>query len=162
MTHYAMKQPWFTIGDDLVVRNDSGEVVYKVDGKLLSFRSSATIWDRENREVVSVREVLLTLDATSTLARNREPWGSVKQVRGAPDLKERFAVETQDGASLLVRDTGFQEYRVERGSSCVATIVKAQLGIRDSYDIAITAGEDEGLVLGVAVAIRQLTRRSLD
>jgi uncharacterized protein YxjI len=157
-----MRQPWFTIGDDLVVRNDAGEVVYKVDGKLLSFRSSATIWDREGREVVSVREVLLTLDATSTLERNREPWGAVKLVRGAPDLKERFAVESKDDASLVVRDTGFQEYRVERGSSCVAMIVKAQLGIRESYDITISAGEDEGLVLGITVAIRQLTRRSLD
>lgn len=157
-----MKQPWFTIGDDLVVRNDSGEVVYKVYGKLLSFRSSATIRDLEGRELVSIREVLLTLDATATLERNREPWGTVRLVRGAPDLKERFAVETKDGESLVVRDTGFQEYRVGRGSSSVATIVKAQLGVRDTYDIAISAGEDEGLVLAVAVAIRQLTRRSLD
>ena len=43
MTQYTMRQPWLIIGDDLVVKNSAGAIAYKVDGKLLSFRSSAVI-----------------------------------------------------------------------------------------------------------------------
>lgn len=162
MTHFVMRQPWFTIGDDLLVLDDSGDVVFKVDGKLLSFRSSATIRDRQGQEVVSVREVLLSLERMTTLERKGEPWGRIQQTGSTSDLKARFSVETEDGQSLTVRDAGFRDYRIERGTSCVATIVKADTGLRDRYDITVTAGEDVGLVLGVAVAIRQMARHSTD
>ncbi len=157
-----MRQPWFTIGDDLLVFDDRGDVIFKVDGKLLSFRSSATIRDAQGREIVSVREVLLSLDRVTTLEREGKALGTVKQVGSTSDLKARFEVKTEDGESLTVRDTGFLDYRVERETSSVATIVKANTGLRDRYDITIAGGEDPGLVLGLAVAIRQMTRHSTD
>lgn len=162
MTRFTMRQPWFTIGDDLLVLDDDGNVVFKVDGKLLSFRSSATIRDSQGQEIVSVREVLLSLDRVTSLERNGEALGTVKQIGSTSDLRARFEVETEAGEPLTVRDTGFRDYRIERGASCVATIEKADTGLRDRYDINVTAGEDVGLVLGVAVAIRQMARHSTD
>jgi len=162
VTHYVMRQPWFTIGDDLLVLDDHGNIVFKVDGKLLSFRSSTTIKDRQGHELVSVREVLLSLDRVTTLEKKGEPIARIQQTGSTSDLKARFSVETEDGESLTVWDTGFRDYRIERGTSCVATIVKANTGLRDRYDITVAAGEDVILALGVAVAIRQMARHSTD
>ena len=162
MTHYVMRQPWFTIGDDLLVLDDRGDLAFKVDGKLLSFRSSATIRDLQGQALMSVREVLLSLDRMTTLEKKGERIGRIQQTGSTSDLKARFSVETEDGESLTVRDTGFRDYRIERGTSCVATIVKADTGLRDRYDITVAAGEDVILVLGVAVGIRQMARHSTD
>jgi uncharacterized protein YxjI len=162
VTPYTMRQPWLTIGDDLLILDDRGDLAFKVDGKLLSFRSSATIRDLQGQALMPVREVLLSLDRVTTLERNGAVLGTVKQTGSTSDLKARFSVETEGGQSLTVRDAGFRDYRIERGTSGVATIVKATTGLRDRYDIKVAAGEDVTLVLGVAVAIRQMARHSTD
>lgn len=161
MTQYTMRQPWLTIGDDLVVKNSAGVVAYKVDGKLLSFRSSAVIRDAAGRELVRVNEVLLAIDAVTHLERGGERLASVKRVDPS-GARDRYLVETPAGDTLTVRDAGFRDYRIERGSSCLATLVKAPVGLRDRYDITIAPGEDEGLMLGIAVAIRQMARHTTD
>lgn len=161
MSQYTMRQPWLIIGDDLVVKDGTGAVAYKVDGKLLSFRSSAVIRDAAGREVVRVREVLLSIDAVTQLERDGEPIASVKRIDPS-GRKDRYAVETVKGDTFTVRDAGFRDYRIERGGTCLATFVKAPVGLRDRYDITIADEEDEGLILGVAVAIRQMARHATD
>jgi|CXWL01.1.fsa_nt_gi uncharacterized protein YxjI len=161
MTQYTMRQPWLIIGDDLVVKDSAGAIAYKVDGKLLSFRSSAVIRDAAGREAVRVREVLLSIDAVTQLERDGQLIASVKRVDPSGP-KDRYVVETAAGDTLTVRDAGFRDYRIERGSTCLATIVKAPVGLRDLYDITIAEGEDEGLMLGIAVAIRQMARHTTD
>lgn len=161
MTQYTMRQPWLIIGDDLVVKDNAGALAYKVDGKLLSFRSSAVIRDAAGREVVRVREVLLSIDAVTQLERDGQAVASVKRVDPSGP-KDRYVVEMAEGDALTVRDAGFRDYRIERGSSCLATFVKAPVGLRDRYDVTIADGEDEGLMLGIAIAIRQMARHSTD
>lgn len=162
MTRFTMRQPWFTIGDDLVVKDAAGEVAYKVDGKLLSFRSVATIYDRQGRAVVKVREVLLSIDPATVLERDGVLLATVKRTGSASNLKERYSVELADGNILRVSDRAFREYRVDRDASCIASIVKAPTGVRDSYDIEVTEGEDQGLILGIAIALRQMARHKSD
>lgn len=161
MSQYTMRQPWLIIGDDLVVKDGAGAVVYKVDGKLLSFRSSAVIRDAAGREVVRVREVLLSIDAVTQLDRDGRLIASVKRVDPSGP-RDRYVVEMAEGDALTAQDAGFRDYRIERGSACLATILKAPVGLRDRYDITIAEGEDEGLMLGIAIAIRQMARHSTD
>lgn len=49
---------------------------------------------------------------------------------------------------------------MERGPAAVATIRKRDIGLLDTYDISISEGEDEGLLLAVAVALDHMDEAS--
>jgi len=57
---------------------------------------------------------------------------------------------------LIVRDAGFKDFRIEREGATAAAVRKRDLGILDTYDLTISEGEDEGLILAVAVALDQM------
>ena len=48
------------------------------------------------------------------------------------------------------------EYEIRRGGDTVARVSKSWFSIRDTYGIDVAAGEDDGLVLALAVAIDEM------
>jgi uncharacterized protein YxjI len=77
----------------------------------------------------------------------------VKQAMITP-LRARFDVKVEDGPDLQVQGNIVDhEYEIEADGTKIAEISKRWFRIRDTYGVEIAPGQDEIVVLAVAVAV---------
>ncbi len=160
-THYQMRQKMFAIGDDFWIENDRGEKVYKVDGKALRIRSTLVLEDRSGREVARIQERMLRVkDSMEIEDANGRRVGMVKKALITP-LRDRFVVKIKDGPDLDVQGNILDhEYTIGEGRDKVAEVSKKWFRIRDSYGIEIEPGQDDAVILMIAVAIDEMAHPS--
>ena len=73
-------------------------------------------------------------------------------------LRDRFTVTLAAGGELTAQGNIVDhEYTIESGRTKVAEISKKWFRVRDSYGIEIAPGQNEALLLAVAVCIDQMT-----
>jgi uncharacterized protein YxjI len=73
-------------------------------------------------------------------------------------IRDRFSIEVEGGPDLSAKGNFVDhEYEIERDGDKVAEISKRWLRIRDAYGIEVAPGEEEALVLAVAVCIEQMS-----
>ena len=160
-THYQMRQKMFAIGDDFWIENDRGERVFKVDGKALRIRSTLVLEDRSGREVARIQERMLRVkDSMEIEDANGQRVGMVKKALITP-LRDRFVVKIKDGPDLDVQGNILDhEYTIGEGRDKVAEVSKKWFRIRDSYGIEIEPGQDDAVILMIAVAIDEMAHPS--
>ena len=90
-----------------------------------------------------------------TIERGGETIATIRKAWIAP-LRDKFVIEV--GGKDMVAQGSFLEhdYTIRRGSDWVAEISKKWLSLTDSYGIEIADGEDDGLILAIAVAIDEM------
>ena len=73
-------------------------------------------------------------------------------------FRDRFHVEVEGGGELKAHGNIVDhEYKIERDGDTIARVSKKWFRIRDTYGIEIADGEDEALLLAVAVAIDEMS-----
>ncbi|HEY0037502.1 MAG TPA: LURP-one-related family protein [Longimicrobium sp.] len=155
MARYRMKQRLISIGEDYTIEDERGPV-YKVDGKVMTIRETFEIIDMQGREVVTVREKKIAVRDSMKLLRGGETIATVKKALISP-FRDKWIVDVEGGDDLVVKgDILDHEYEVERGGKTVARVSKKWFAIRDTYGIDIQPGQDDGLILGVVVAIDEM------
>ena len=152
-----MRQKMFAIGDDFWIENDRGEKVYKVDGKALRVRSTLILEDRNGREVAKIQERMLRVkDSMEIEDANGKQVGMVKKALITP-IRERWTVKIKDGPDLDVQGNILDhEYSIGEGRDKVAEVSKKWFRIRDSYGIEVDAGQDDAVILMIAIAIDEM------
>jgi uncharacterized protein YxjI len=154
---YQMREKLVSIGDDFWIENGRGRKVYKVDGKALRVRNTLKIRDAAGNEVAEIQEKLVTVRDTMDISRGGKTIATVKQALVTP-LRGRFSVKVAGGADMDVQGNILDhEYKVEQGGRQVAEVSKKWFRIRDSYGVDIQPGQDDGLILAIAVVIDQLS-----
>ena len=145
------------IGDDFWIENDRGEKVYKVDGKALRVRSTLILEDRNGREVAKIQERMLRVkDSMEIEDANGKQVGMVKKALITP-IRERWTVKIKDGPDLDVQGNILDhEYSIGEGRDKVAEVSKKWFRIRDSYGIEVDAGQDDAVILMIAIAIDEM------
>ncbi len=159
--HYQMRQKMFAIGDDFWIENDRGERVFKVDGKALRIRSTLVLEDRSGREVARIQERMLRVkDSMEIEDANGRRVGMVKKALITP-IRDRWVVKIKDGPDLDVQGNILDhEYTIGEGRDKVAEVSKKWFRIRDSYGIEIEPGQDDAVILMIAVAIDEMAHPS--
>jgi uncharacterized protein YxjI len=154
MARYVMKEKWLAFGDDSWIEDDAGERVYRVDGKALRLRKTLKLEDLEGNELCKIQERKLRVRDTMEIeAPDGSRLGLIQKALITP-LRERFEVEVPDQPELKVRGNIFDhEYKVEREGDKIAEVSKKWLRMRDTYGIEIEPGEDDVLILAIAVAL---------
>ncbi len=160
-THFQMRQKMFAIGDDFWIENDRGERVYKVDGKALRVRSTLILEDRSGREVAKIQERMLRVkDSMEIEGPGGERVGMVKKALITP-VRERWTVKIRNGPDLDVQGNILDhEYSIGEGRDKVAEVSKKWFRLRDTYGIEIDAGQDEAVILAIAIAIDEMAHPS--
>ncbi len=154
---YQMREKIFSIGDDYWIENSRGERIFKVDGKALRVRETVIIEDRVGAELCKVQEKALHLRDTMDIERNGRVLARVKKALIAP-LRERYSVEVRDGDDLEVHGNIVDhEYTIQRGGTRVAEVSKRWFRVRETYGIEVAPGEDDALVLAVAVCLDRMS-----
>lgn len=152
MARYRMRQHLLSIGEDFTIEDEHGKPAFRVDGKVLRIRETFEITRMDGAEVVTVREKKLAIRDSMKLLRGGETIATVRKALIAP-FRDRFAVEVEGGEDLEIQGSILDhDYEIRRGDRAVARVSKAWFSIRDTYGIDIQPGEDEGIILGIAVA----------
>jgi uncharacterized protein YxjI len=91
------------------------------------------------------------------IERGGQTIAKVKKAIIAP-LRDRFTIELAGGGSLEAQGNILDhEYQITRDGIPVANISKRWFRVRESYGVSIAPGQDDALVLAVAVCIDHLT-----
>jgi uncharacterized protein YxjI len=157
-TKYRMREKMFAIGDDFWIEDEEGERAFKVDGKALRIRDTLVLEDPTGAEVFSVQEKKLHIRDTMDIERDGETVARVKKALITP-LRERFSIDVEGGEDMEAKGNIVDhEYKIERGGDQVAEVSKRWFRVTDTYGIEIAPGQDDALILAVAVCIDQMTR----
>jgi uncharacterized protein YxjI len=156
-TRYLLREKLLSLGDDFWIENDRGERVFKVDDKVLRARDTVIIKDTDGKELYKLQKRLLGARDTMAIERGGDKVATVKKAFVTP-VRARFTVDLEGGGDLEVEGNILDhEYQVTRGGVPVANISKRWFRVRDSYGVAVVAGQDDALVLAVTVCIDHLT-----
>jgi uncharacterized protein YxjI len=151
---YQMRQKMLSIGDDFWIQNEHGQNVFKVDGKALRVRQTLVFEDAHGRELCRIQERMLRIkDSMEIEGPNGEQVAMVKKALITP-VRERWVVKVKNGADLEVHGNILDhEYTIGEGRDKVAEVSKKWFRLRDTYGVAIDDGQEDILLLAVAVCI---------
>lgn len=154
---YQMRQKMVSFGDDFWIENGQGQKVFKVDGKALRVRQTLIFEDAQGHELCKIQERMLRVKDSMEIEGPRgEQIAMVKKALIAP-LRERWVVKIKAGPDLEVKGNILDhEYSIGEGRDKVAEVSKKWFRLRDSYGVSIDPGQDDVLILAVAVCIDEM------
>jgi uncharacterized protein YxjI len=156
VTRFKLRQRLLSLGEDYDIEDADGHNVFHVDGKVFRIRETFVIEDRHGQEVATIKQKLLAFRKTMTIERGETTIATIRKALFAP-FGDKFAIELADGTEIHMHGDIFaHEYQIQRGEQTVAEISKRWFAFTDTYGITIAPGEDEGLILAVAVAIDEM------
>ena len=156
MARYKMRQRLISIGEDFEIEDERGNPVYKVDGKVLRIRETFVIEDMQGNEVATIREKKLALRDSMNILRGGETIATIRKAWFTP-FRDKFEIDVRGGQDLVAQGNILDhEYEIRRGGEQVAHVSKRWLTLRDTYGIEVAPGQDDGLILAIAVAIDEM------
>ena len=153
-TRYKIRQKLISIGDDFWIENHRGEKVYKVDGKALRLRKTLEFEDAKGKKLAQIKERILAIKDTMVIEdAHGKDIATVKQALIAP-LRDKLNVDVKGGNDLVVQGNILDlEYDIKQGRKKVAEVSKKWFTITDTYGVEIAAGQNDILILAIAIAI---------
>ena len=151
---YQMREKLLSIGDDSWIENAAGEHAFKVNGKALRVRKTLIFEDLDGNALCKIQERKLRVkDSMEIEGADGDRVAMVKQAMLTP-LRARFDVKMEDGPDLRVQGNIVDhEYEIDSDGTKVAEISKRWFRVRDTYGIEIAPGQDDIVILAVAVAV---------
>jgi len=151
---YKIRQKLISIGDDFWIENAKGQKVYKVDGKALRIRKTLEFEDKNGKKLAQIKERLLSIKDTMVVedAKGKDI-ATVKQALIAP-LRDKWNVNVKGGDDLTVQGNILDlEYDIKQGRRKIAEVSKKWFTITDTYGVEIADGQNDVLILAIAVAV---------
>lgn len=153
-TRYKIIQKLISIGDDFWIEDQDGRKVFKVDGKALRLRETLLFEDMNGRELCKIQQRLLAITNTMAIeGPNGEQLALIKKALISP-LRDRWSVNVSNGPDLDVQgDILNHEYSIRQGGQKIAEVSKKWFAFTDTYGVEIGSGQNDILILAVAIAI---------
>ncbi len=151
---YKIRQKLISIGDDFWIENAKGQRVYKVDGKVLRIRKTLVFEDANGRKLAQIKERLLTIKDTMVIEdAGGKDLAVIRKALIGP-LRDRWTVSVKNGPDLTVQGNILDlEYSIKQGRRKIAEVSKKWFTITDTYGVDIAEGQNDILILAVAIAI---------
>lgn len=160
---YILKERIFSLRESYYIRNEQGDNLLEVTGRLIGLRDKLTLRDLGGNEVATVTKHLIALRPTYTIARPGQPDATVKK-DFINILREGFSVDMAGGLpDLRIQGDIFEHtYSILRQGVPVAQVAKKWVSLRDSYAVDIAEGEDPVLLLACAIVVDRITHEEED
>jgi uncharacterized protein YxjI len=153
-TRYKIRQNLISIGDDFWIENSEGKRVFKVDGKVLRIRKTLLFEDAHGKKLAQIQQRLLAIrDTMAVEDANGDEIAVIKKALIAP-LRDHWSVNVKNGPDLDVQGNIFdREYSITQGRNQIAQVSKQWFTFTDTYGVEIVPGQNDILILAVAIAI---------
>ncbi len=154
---YVMRQKLWALGDDFTIKDETGADRFLVDGRAFSIGEKLSFLDPAGRELIFIKEKVLSWGPTYQLQRAGGAITTVKKDLWT-FLNDRFTVDVaSDGATpddLQVQgDFWDHEYTFSRAGNAVAGVSKKWFSLADTYGVDVAPGEDDALILACTVVV---------
>jgi uncharacterized protein YxjI len=156
-TRYTMREKMFSIGDDSWIETEGGERAFKVNGKALRIRETLVVESPSGEELFTIQEKKLSVRDKMEVERGGTTVATIK--KALVGLRDRYSIEVDGGADLSAKGNVVDhEYEIERDGEKVAEVSKRWFRVRDVYGIEVAPGQDDALILAVAICIDRMGR----
>lgn len=155
--HYRMAQRLASIGDDYWIENERGVKVFKIDGKALRVRQTLIFEDAHGREQARIQERMLRVkDSMEIEGPGGRRLAMLKKAIIDP-IRERWTAHVEGGPDIDIQGNFVDhEYHMEANGRKIAEVSKRWFRIRDTYGVEIDAGQNDVLILAIAVAMDEM------
>ena len=148
---YQMRERLISIGDDYWIEDESGQRAFKVDGKALRLRRTFVLRDAADQEAAKIQERKVRLRDTMEI---ECPGGNATVHKALVGVRDRFKIDVDGGSDMSAHGNIVDhEYEIERDGDTVATVSKRWFRVRDTYGIEIEPGQDDAMILAIAVCV---------
>ena len=153
-TRYQMRQKVFALGQDFFIENESGQKVYKVDGKVLRVRDTLKFKDMQGNTLCSIQQKVARIKDTMEVdGPDGKKVAAVKKAIITP-VRDRWTAKIKNGPDLDIQGNILDhEYKIEEGRTKVAEVSKKWFRVRDSYGVEVTPGQEDVIILAVTVVV---------
>ena len=152
-----MREKMFSIGDDAWIETEGGERAFKVNGKALRIRETLVVESPSGEELFTIQEKKLSVRDKMEVERDGRTVATVK--KALVGLRDRYSIAVDGGADLSAKGNVVDhEYEIERDGDKVAEVSKRWFRVRDAYGIEVAPGQDDALILAVAICIDRMGR----
>jgi uncharacterized protein YxjI len=153
---YKVREKVFAIGTDFWVTDEHDNRAFLIDGKVLHIRQTLDIKDTSGVVLATVRHKLMTVGETFEIERDGSKVGTVHKVLISP-LHHRYVIDLADGAQLeAVGNIADKDFEIRYGGQPLARVSRAWLALRDTYGIDVPDGQDDVLMIAIAVCIDRI------
>ena len=153
---YLVREKIFAIGDDFWVTDEQGSQVFLVDGKAMRLRETFELKDTSGQVVAVIRKKLLSLHDGMNIERDGQVIATVQKALFSP-LRHRSTVELASGDQLEAAGNILdKEFEISRDGQVLAQISRSWFRLRDTYGVDIAPGQDDALLLSVAVCLDRI------
>lgn len=150
---YVMKEQFWCLGDDFVIRDEEGNDCFLVDGKVFTLGDKLSLQDMQGNELAFITQRLLAWGATYEIHRPGEPV-TVVQKELFTFFHCKFGIDGPGNQDYeATGDFMDHEYEIAAADGLVATVSKQWFAWTDCYGIEIATSEDPVLFLATAVVI---------
>lgn len=149
---YIIREHLFHLGEDSDITDESGQVVYHVDGKVLSLRGLLTVTDPSGTVVAQVQRKLISMVPTYEISVGDED----VEVRGKffSPFGDRYAIDVPGLDDLQIDgDLLDHEFTVKRGGQRIATVSKRWFSMTATYGVDIDPGQNDLVILASVLAV---------
>ncbi len=155
---YLVQEKMFSVGGDFWITDQDDNQVLLVDGKAMSIHERLELKDADGTIVATVRKRLMAMRDTMEIDRDGQLAATVRRMMVSP-FRHRFVIDLADGTELeATGDLIAKEFEITDGRRTLARISRAWFRLRDTYGVEVGEGEDDVLMLAVAVALDRIHR----
>jgi uncharacterized protein YxjI len=153
---YQVKEKIFAVGTDFWVTDEQGGRAFLVDGKILHIRQTLELKDPSGAVVATIRKKLVAIRETMEIERDGAPSATVHKVLVSP-LHHRYVIDIDGGGQLeAVGNFVDKEFQIQYDGQVVAQVSRAWFRIRDTYGIDVAPGQDDVLLIAIAIAMDRI------
>src|SRR5215207_9904506 len=117
--------------------DESGQPVFRVDGKVFTLRDLLVVRDLAGQEVARVHRKLIALRPTYEITVGGQEVAEVRKHFFTP-FRDSFTIDVPGPDDLEMTGSLLDhDFTITRGRQAVATVSKAWITIRDTYGVEI-------------------------
>jgi uncharacterized protein YxjI len=153
---YLVRERLFHIKDDFWVTDADGNRAFFVNAKVLSVRHTLELQDASGRTLAAIKHKLITFTDAMEIEADGQVVATVHKSVFSP-LHHRAAIDLAGGGRLeAVGNIIGKDFEIRDGHRVVAQVSRAWFRVRDTYGVDVGPGEDDVLLLAVAVALDRI------
>jgi uncharacterized protein YxjI len=159
-TRYQMRQKLVSIGDDFYIKDEAGQNVFKVDGKVLRVRDMLVFEDMQGKKLCQIQKRLLHIK--DTMAIDDADGNKIADVKKAiiTPVRDRWTVKIRSGPDMDVQGNILDhEYEIKEGRRKIAQVSKKWFRVRDTYGVEVAPDQEDVVILAITVALDNMAHR---
>lgn len=151
MARYRLRQLVLSIGNDFTIEDEHGRPVYFVDGAAFTLNGRFDLKDMQGNTLLTIAGQF-SIPKSMTISRGGQVIARVQKELAF--FATSIDVTLHDGTHIAISgDILSREFTLRRGEATIAHVSQQWFALGDTYGIEIAPGEDEPLLLALAVAI---------